>query len=65
MLISAGAVIVLQQMDNDGAGADILKWFGLLGFLIFNASVVLQILGNGLLPALERRAERIAAESEA
>ena len=52
-------------IDNDGAGADILKWFGLLGFLIFNASVVLQILGNGLLPALERRAERIAAESEA
>lgn len=65
MVVAAASVIVLQQMDNDGTGADLLKWLGLLGFLIFNVSVILQILGNGLIPALERRAERIAAESEA
>jgi len=26
MLVAAGSVIVLQQMDNDGTGANILKW---------------------------------------
>lgn len=64
MLVCAAVVVVLQEMGNDGTGANLLKSLGLLGFMVFNVSVVLQILGNGLLPALDRRAERVAAESE-
>ena len=64
MLACAAAVVVLQETGNDGTGANALKWLGLLGFLVFNISVVLQILSYGLLPALDQRAARIAAESE-
>ena len=64
MLACAAAVVVLQQTGNDGTGANALKWLGLFGFLVFNISVVLQILGYGLLPALDQRAARLAAESE-
>ena len=64
MLACAAAVVVLQETGNDGTGANALKWLGLLGFLVFNISVVLQILSYGLLPALDQRAARTAAESE-
>jgi hypothetical protein len=64
MLACAAAVVVLQETDNDGTGANALKWLGLFGFLVFNISVALQILSYGLLPALDQRAARIAAESE-
>jgi len=61
---SAAAVIALQQTDNDNGLADLLKWVAVLGFLVFNAAAVLQILGYGLIPALNQRAARKAAESE-
>ena len=64
MLVSAAAVVSLQKAGNDNTAADLLKWLGLLGFFVFNVSVVLQIIGNGLLPALDQRAARLAAESE-
>lgn len=64
MLISAAAVVSLQKAGNDNTAADLLKWLGVLGFLVFNISVVLQILSNGLVPALNQRAARLAAESE-
>ena len=64
MVISAAAVVALQQAGNDNTIANILKWLGVLGFLVFNVSVVLQILSYGLLPALDRRAARRAAASE-
>jgi len=65
ILVSAAAVVALQNADNDNTVADLLKWLGILGFLIFNLSVVLQILSNGLIPALNQRAARLDAESEA
>lgn len=64
ILGSAVAVIALQQTDNDGtAGATLLKWLGVVGFLVFNVSVILQILNYGLIPALNQRAASRAAES--
>ena len=64
MLVCAAAVVGLQKAGNDNTGANFLKWLGLVGFLVFNISVVLQILGNGLVPALNQRAARLAAEPE-
>ena len=61
---AAAAVIALQQTNNDNTAADFLKWVAVLGFLVFNVSAVLQILSYGLLPALDQRAARRAAESE-
>ena len=64
ILGSAAAVTLLQQSGNDGTGANILKWVGVVAFLVFNASVVLQILNYGLISALNQRAARTTAKSE-
>ncbi len=64
MIACAAAVVSLQQAGNDNTAANLLKWLGIVGFMVFNISVVLQILSNGLVPALNQRAARLAAESE-
>jgi 4-amino-4-deoxy-L-arabinose transferase-like glycosyltransferase len=64
MVTCAAAVVILQETGNDNTGANLLKWLGVLGFLVFNISVALQIVSYGLLPTLDRRAARLAAESE-
>jgi hypothetical protein len=64
MIACTAAVVVLQETGNDNAGSNLLKWLGIVGFLVFNISVVLQILANGLVPMLNQRAARLDAESE-
>lgn len=64
MVTCAAVVVILQETGNDNTGAYLLKWLGVLGFLVFNISVALQIVSYGLLPTLDRRAARLAAESE-
>lgn len=66
MLAAIAGVIWAQQSGNDGTDvATVLKWVGLIAFLLVNAAIVLQILVNGLLPIADRRAARKRAELEA
>ena len=56
---AAGGVIGAQQADADGTAlATALKWIGVLAFFALNAAIGLQVLLNGLLPVLDRRAAR-------
>lgn len=64
ILASAASVLALQHYHHDNAVADLLKWFAVIGFLVFNVAAVLQMLNYGLIPALNQRAARKAAESE-
>lgn len=60
------AVNVVQRTDNDGTAlATALKWIGVLDFLLLNLALGYQMLTNGLLPVLDRRSARLAAEAEA
>ncbi len=64
MVIAIVAVLVLQQTDNDNAGATAVKWVALLSFLVLNVVIAYQVLVNGLIPVLNRRdARRAAAEA--
>ena len=62
LILSAVAVVnVLKLSGDDGTAISTLfKWLGVVGFGIFNVSVALQILTNGLIPALNQRAARAA-----
>jgi len=65
LVLSIGAVIVLQQTGDDGTAlATTLKWVGVVSFLALNVVVTLQIINNGLIPMLNRNEARRAAESE-
>ena len=60
------AVNWLQQSDNDGtAFATAVKWIGVVAFVVLNVSVLWQLVHNGLLPLLDRRDARRAAEQPA
>ena len=67
LLVLAAAVagvIWAQRSGNDGTAlATTLKWVGLIDFLVLNIVIGLQVLTNGLLPVLDRRDARRAAES--
>lgn len=52
------AVNWAQRTGNDGTAADVLKWLAILDFLVLNVVVVWQVVIYGLLPAMDRRAER-------
>jgi hypothetical protein len=66
MLAAIAGVIWAQQTGNDGtAVATLLKWIGLIAFLLVNLAVILQILVNGLFPVMDRRAARKRAAQEA
>jgi hypothetical protein len=64
--IAVVAVMLLQQTGNDDmAIATLMKWVGLISFLLLNVVIGFQVLTNGLLPVLDRRdARRAAAEAE-
>jgi hypothetical protein len=52
-----GMVIWLQHLGYDHTAlATTLKWVGLLDFFALNLSIGWQVLTNGLLPVLDRRA---------
>ena len=54
-----GAILVLQRTGQDGTPlATTLKLGSLLLFFVLNGAIAWQVLGNGLLPMLDRRAER-------
>jgi hypothetical protein len=69
-LVAVGAIIAIvaavnwaQHTDNDGTRlATGLKWAGVVAFLVLNVSIIQQLLNNGLLPLLNRRDVRKAAE---
>jgi hypothetical protein len=67
LLVLAAAVIGViwaQRSGNDGTAlATLLKWVGLIDFLVLNLVIGLQVLNNGLLPVLDRRDARRAAAS--
>lgn len=66
LLVIAVAVIGVIWAQQSGAGnstgANILKWIGVLGFLMFNLVMGLQVLKHGLLPVLDRRDARRAQQ---
>lgn len=62
---TVAAVNWAQRTGNDGTAlATGLKWVGVLTFLLLNLSIAYQVFVNGLLPVLDRRAARRAAEAE-
>jgi hypothetical protein len=62
---TVAAVNWAQRIDNDGTAlATGLKWAGVLAFLLLNLSIAYQVFVNGLLPVLDRRTARRAAEAE-
>jgi len=66
MMAAIAGVIWAQQSGHDGtSAATALKWVALVSFLLVNAAVVLQVLVNGLLPVMDRRAARKRAALEA
>ena len=66
LLASVAGVIWAQQSGNDGTAlATMLKWVGVLAFLLLNVAVLWQILNNAILPMLDRRDARRKAEQAA
>lgn len=47
-----------QRTGHDGTAADLLKWLAIVDFLVLNVVVLWQVVIYGLLPAMDRRAER-------
>ena len=65
LALSVGVVIGLQQAGEDGTNFALMaKWIGVIAFLALNIVIPLQYINNGLIPMLNRRDERRAAESE-
>ncbi len=64
VLVLGVAVIGVIWMQSQGTGdsgpATALKWTGLLAFFAANLTVGVQVLIHGLLPLVDRRAERRA-----
>ncbi|MCH2657811.1 MAG: hypothetical protein MKZ81_02250 [Dehalococcoidia bacterium] len=61
--LSVITVLTFQQLEyTSNIYYTLLKWVGVIGFLVFNVSVILQFLKNGVEPALNRRDERLAAK---
>ena len=57
------AVNWLQHSNNDGSAfATAVKWIGVVAFVVLNVSVLWQLVHNGLLPLLDRRAAEQPAE---
>ena len=66
LLASVAGVIWAQQSGNDGTTlATILKWTGVIAFLLLNLAIVWQILNHAILPILDRRDARRKAEQAA
>jgi len=66
LLAAVAGVIWAQQSGNDGTAlATLLKWVGVLAFLLLNLAIVGQILTNAILPILDRRDARRKAEQAA
>jgi hypothetical protein len=56
-----GLIIWLQRLGYDGTSfALTLKWLAILDFLALNIALGYQVLVHGLLPVLDRRADRRA-----
>lgn len=65
LALAVGLVIGLQQTGDDGTAlAMTLKWVAVVAFLLLNIVIPLQYISNGLIPVLNRRDARRAAESE-
>ena len=61
LLLASGviAILTLQRIGHDGTPlATTLKLGALLLFFVLNGAIAWQVLGNGLYPMLDRRAER-------
>ena len=62
-------VISVNWLQRTGDGttalAVLLKWVGVVSFLLINIIIVWEVLSNALLPWLDRRAERKATTAEA
>jgi hypothetical protein len=66
LAIAIIGVIWAQRSGNDGTAlATLLKWTGLIDFLVLNVAIGLQVLNNGLIPVLNRRDARRAAAAAA
>ena len=64
ILVVVATVNWAQHTGNDGTAlATGLKWLGVVAFLVLNASVLLQLATYGLLPILDRRDARRAAQA--
>jgi hypothetical protein len=61
---AAGGVIWAQRSGADGTTlATALKWIGVLAFFGLNAAIGVQVLLNGLMPMLDRRAAARRSQS--
>ena len=66
LFAAVAGVIWAQQSGNDGTAlATLLKWTGVIAFLLLNLAIVWQILNNAILPILDRRDARRKAEQAA
>ncbi len=63
--VVAGVNWAQRTGNDDLAFVTALKWVGVLDFMLLNAVVGLQVLRNGVLPILDRRDARRAAEAAA
>ena len=66
LLAAVAGVIWAQQSGNDGTAlATLLKWTGVIAFLLLNLAIVWQIVNNAILPILDRRDARRKSEQAA
>jgi hypothetical protein len=66
LIVIVISVNVMQRTGDDGTGwATALKLIGVLDFLLLNLAVVGQMLWHGLIPVMDRRAERAANTGDA
>lgn len=65
LALAVAAIIGLQQTGEGGTATEMTaRWIAVIAFLLLNIVIPLQIINNGLIPMLNRREERHAAESE-
>ncbi len=65
VLMVIGVNWLQRTGDGTTALATLLKWVGVVSFLLINVVVVWEVLSNAVVPWLDRRAERRAAAAEA
>ena len=65
MALAIFLVILLQQIGHEELSlVTPLKWVAVIAFLLLNVVIPLEYINNGLIPVLNRRDARRAAESE-
>lgn len=65
LVVVVAGVNWAQRTGNDDTWISLtLKWVGVVDFLLLNLAVAYQVLMNGLIPILDRRAARRAGTAE-